>query len=92
MLDAIRQGNVLAEEFPLQQLGRATNIFSPFLAGQAALQTPATPIGTSPGLAAAQAFGATFGPVLQSTRRTNLQPQQQPTGGQFGIASLYGGI
>jgi hypothetical protein len=93
VLDAIRQGNILAEEFPLQQLGRATNIFSPFLTGAAALQQPATPIGTSPGLAAAQAFGATFGPVLQSTGRTSLQPQQQqPTGGQFGIASLYGGI
>jgi hypothetical protein len=92
VLDAIRQGNILAEEFPLQQLGRATNIFSPLLQGQAALQTPATPIGTSPGLAAAQAFGATFGPVLQSTQRPLPQLQQQPTGGQFGIASLYGGI
>ncbi len=93
VLDAIRQGNVLAEEFPFQQLGRATNIFSPFLTGQAALQQPGTPLGTSPGLAAAQAFGGTFGPILQSMGRTQLQPQQQqPTGGQFGIASLYGGI
>ena len=94
VLDAIRQGNVLAEEFPFQQLGRATNIFSPLLQGQAALQQPGTPLGTSPGLAAAQAFGGTFGPILQSMGRTQLQPQQQqqPTGGQFGIASLYGGI
>jgi len=93
VLDAIRQGNVLAEEFPLQQLGRATNVFSPFLAGQAALQTPGTPLGTSPGLAAAQAFGSTFGSVLNTLPKQSFQPQQlqQPIG-NFGIASLYGGI
>ena len=93
VLDAIRQGNVLAEEFPLQQLGRATNVFSPFLAGQAALQTPGTPLGTSPGLAAAQAFGSSFGSILKSGLGNNLQPQQQQQPiGNFGIASLYGGI
>jgi len=94
VLDAIRQGNVLAEEFPLQQLGRATNVFSPFLAGQTALQTPGTPLGTSPGLAAAQAFGSTFGSVLKTLEpQQSFQPQQlqQPIG-NFGIASLYGGI
>jgi len=94
VLDAIRQGNVIAEEFPLQQVQRAVGAFSPLLAGQAGLQTPGAYVGTSPGLAAAQAFGGVFGRVLQSTRgKQNMAPQmhQQPQGfggTGTGIASL----
>jgi len=90
ILDAVRQGNVIAEEFPLQQIQRAVGAFSPLLAGQAGLQTPGAYVGTSPGLAAAQAFGGIFGPVLQSTGR-QAAPQQQPQGfggTGTGIASL----
>ena len=92
LVDALRQGNVLAEEYPMTQLGRAVNVFSPLLSGAQSYQTPGTPIGTSPGLAAAQAFGSTFGPILQSMGRTNLMPQQQQQQPQFGLASLYGGM
>lgn len=95
VLDAIRQGNVIAEEFPLQQLQRAVGAFSPLLSGAAGIQTPGAYVGTSPGLAAAQAFGGIFGPVLQSTRgRQNIAPQmqqQQPQGfggTGYGIGSL----
>lgn len=93
--DALTQGNVLAEEYPLTQLGRAVNIFSPLLSGAQSYQTPGTPVGTSPGLAAAQAFGSSFGPILQSMGRQQQVVVQQP--GQkkpqdFGLASLYGGV
>ena len=93
LVDALRQGNVLAEEYPMTQLGRAVNIFSPLLSGAQSYQTPGTPIGTSPGLAAAQAFGSSFGPILQSMGRTiPQQPQPQPQTPKFGLASLYGGM
>jgi hypothetical protein len=93
VLDALRAGNILAEEYPMTQLGRAVNIFSPLLSGAQSYQTPGTPIGTSPGLAAAQAFGSSFGPILQSMGKTNLMPQQQQQQPQqFGLASIYGGV
>ena len=90
ILDALRAGNIMQQEYPLQQVQRAVGAFSPFLAGQTGLQTPGTPFGTSPGLAAAQAFGATFGPFMQSQQRNVQQPQQQQQ--VFGLGSLYGGI
>ena len=91
ILDAIRSGNVLAEEFPLQQLQRAVGAFSPLLSGAASYATPMTPTLASPGLTAAQAFGSVFGPVLQSSKPTfpsTPQPQQTPQTPQYGLQSL----
>ena len=94
--DALTQGNVLAEEYPMTQLGRAVNIFSPLLSGAQSYQTPGTPIGTSPGLAAAQAFGSAFGPILSSMGRQQspviVQQGKTTPSDKFGLASLYGGI
>jgi len=90
ILDAVRAGNVLAEEYPLQQLQRAVGVFSPLLSGAASYATPMTPTLTSPGLTAAQAFGSVFGPVLQSSRPAGFpSPQQSPQQPQpSGLASL----
>ena len=91
ILDAIRQGNVLAETFPIQQLQSITQPFGTLLSGAAFTQTPTTPIVEGPGLTAARAFGSVFGPVLSAGqgRAGGFMPQgQQPQ--QFGLGSLYG--
>ena len=93
VLDAIQQGNVLAETFPTQKLQQISSVFTPLLTGAPAYSQPTAPIMTSPGLTAAQAFGSVFGPVLQSGQKQQLaggfMPQgQQPQ--QMGLGSLYG--
>ena len=96
VLDAIRQGNVLAEQFPIQQIQSLVQPFGTLLSGAQAIQTPTTPIVEGPGLTAAKAFGSTFGAIAGGPQQANLtagfQPRQQQSTGNFGIASLYGGI
>ena len=96
VLDAIRQGNVLAEQFPIQQIQGLVQPFGTLLSGASSYQAPSTPILDGPGLTAAKAFGTTFGAIAGGPRQSNLtagfQPQQQRSTGNFGIASLYGGI
>jgi len=92
VLDAIRQGNVLAETFPTQKLQQISSVFTPLLTGAPYYSQPTPPLMTSPGLAAAQAFGTGFGAITGGGQQRNLAqgfiPQQQPQ--QFGIGSLYG--
>ena len=96
VLDAIRAGNVLAEQFPIQQIQGLTQPFGTLLSGAQAYQAPSTPILEGPGLTAAKAFGSTFGAIAGGPRQSNLaagfQTQPMRSSGQFGIASLYGGI
>ena len=95
VLDAIREGNVLAEQFPIQQIQSLVQPFGTLLSGAQAYQTPTTPIVEGPGLTAAKAFGTTFGaisPPRQSNLAAGFQAQPMRSSGQFGIASLYGGI
>jgi len=78
ILDALTQGAQYAQQFPFQQLGQASNIFSS-LAGSvpAAVYTP--PFTTSPGLAGAQSLASIYGA---------LTPRQQ--GAYGGIMSILG--
>ena len=91
ILDAIRQGNVLQETFPIQQLQSIVQPFGTLLSGAPFTQTPVMPQIDGPGLTAARAFGSVFGPVLsasQQGRAGGFMPQQQQQ--QYGIGSLYG--
>ncbi len=64
ILDAIQQGNVLAQTFPLQKLGTAANIFGAIASGTP--QTPAAPITTSPALTGAQTLAGIYGALTPS--------------------------
>jgi hypothetical protein len=59
LLDAVQQGNLMAQQFPYQQLQQQANVFAT-LAG-ASPGMPAQPMVTSPALTAAQAFGTVYG-------------------------------
>jgi len=92
ILDAIRQGNILAETFPLQQIQSITQPFGTLLSGAQFTQTPIVPIVEGPGLTAAKAFGSGFGAVTGGQKQGlagGFMPQQQPQQ-QFGLGSLYG--
>jgi hypothetical protein len=64
VLDAIQQGNVLEQTFPLQKLGSASNIFAGIAGGIP--QTPAAPITTSPSLVGAQTLASIYGALTPS--------------------------
>jgi len=91
ILDAIQQGNVIAEQFPIQQIQGLVQPFGTLLSGSPAYQTPGITIGASPGLTAAKAFGSVFGSTLGGRQNltSRFLPQQQPQQ-SFGIGSLYG--
>jgi len=60
ILDANQQANIIAQQFPLQQLTGATNVFGGIAQGTpGAVYSP--PQVTSPALTAAQAFGTVYG-------------------------------
>ena len=59
LLDAMQQGNLMAQQFPYQQLQQQSNIFAT-LAG-ASPGMPAQQFTQSPALTAAQAFGTVYG-------------------------------
>ena len=59
LLDAVQQGNLMAQQFPYQQLQQQSNIFAT-LAG-ASPGMPAQQFTQSPALTAAQAFGTVYG-------------------------------
>ena len=59
LLDAVQQGNLMAQQFPYQQLQQQANVFST-LAG-ASPGMPAQQFTQSPALTAAQAFGTVYG-------------------------------
>ena len=64
VLDAIQQGNVLEQTFPLQKLGSASNIFAGIAGGIP--QTPSAPITTSPSLVGAQTLAGIYGALTPS--------------------------
>ena len=64
VLDAIQQGNLLEQTFPLQKLGTASNIFGAIASGTP--QTPAAPITTSPALTGAQTLAGIYGALTPS--------------------------
>ena len=60
ILDANQQANLIGQQFPLQQLAGATNVFGGIAQGTpGAVYSP--PQVTSPALSAAQAFGTVYG-------------------------------
>ena len=59
LLDAMQQGNLMAQQFPYQQLQQQANIFSTLAGSSPGMQTQ--PMVTSPALTAAQAFGTVYG-------------------------------
>ena len=64
ILDAIQQGNVLQQTFPLQKIGTGANIFGSIASGTP--QTPAAPITTSPALVGAQTLAGIYGALTPS--------------------------
>ena len=59
ILDAIQQQNMLGQQFPMQKIGSAANIFAGVAGGIPGQVQP--PITTSPGLTGIQTFGSIFG-------------------------------
>jgi hypothetical protein len=59
LLDAVQQGNLMAQQFPYQQLQQQSNIFATLAGSSQGMQTQ--PMVTSPALTAAQAFGTVYG-------------------------------
>lgn len=59
ILDAIQQGNILQEQYPLQRLGTASGIYGTIASGTP--QSPQEPIMTSPALAATQTLAGLYG-------------------------------
>ena len=64
VLDALQQGNLLAQNYPLQKIGTASNIFGAIASGTP--QTPLPPISTSPALTGAQTLASIYGALTPS--------------------------
>jgi protein-disulfide isomerase-like protein with CxxC motif len=65
LLDAMQQGNLMAQQFPYQQLQQQANVFSTLAGSSQGMQTQ--PMVTSPALTAAQAFGTVYGGLGRTT-------------------------
>jgi protein-disulfide isomerase-like protein with CxxC motif len=59
LLDALQQGNIIAQQFPYQQLQQQANIFSTLASATPGM--PTQPFTQLPGLSAAQAFANIYG-------------------------------
>ena len=59
LLDAVQQGNLMAQQFPYQQLQQQSNIFATLAGNSSGM--PAQQFTQSPALTAAQAFGTVYG-------------------------------
>jgi hypothetical protein len=59
LLDSVQQGNLMAQQFPYQQLQQQANVFATLAGASPGMQTQ--PMVTSPALTAAQAFGTVYG-------------------------------
>ena len=64
VLDALQQGNLLAQNYPLQKIGTGANIFGAIASGTP--QTPLPPISTSPALTGAQTLASIYGALTPS--------------------------
>lgn len=64
ILDALQQGNLLAQNYPLQKIGTGANIFGAIASGTP--QTPLPPISTSPALTGAQTLASIYGALTPS--------------------------
>ena len=64
VLDALQQGNIMAQNYPLQKIGTASNIFGAIASGTP--QTPLPPISTSPALTGAQTLASIYGALTPS--------------------------
>jgi hypothetical protein len=65
LLDAVQQGNLMAQQFPYQQLQQQANVFATLAGASPGMQTQ--PMVTSPALTAAQAFGTVYGGLGRKT-------------------------
>ena len=65
LLDAVQQGNLMAQQFPYQQLQQQANVFATLAGASPGMQTQ--PMVTSPALTAAQAFGTVYGGLGRTT-------------------------
>ena len=59
LLDAVQQGNLMAQQFPYQQLQQQANVFATLAGSSSGM--PAQQFTQSPALTAAQAFGTVYG-------------------------------
>ena len=64
VLDALQQGNLMAQNYPLQKIGTGANIFGAIASGTP--QTPLPPISTSPALTGAQTLASIYGALTPS--------------------------
>ena len=64
VLDALQQGNLMAQNYPLQKIGTGSNIFGAIASGTP--QTPLPPISTSPALTGAQTLASIYGALTPS--------------------------
>jgi hypothetical protein len=69
ILNALQQGSVLQNQYPLQRLNGITSLFGNI--AQATPGTPGQPITTNPFLTGAQAFSGIYGPYMQSQATQN---------------------
>lgn len=69
LLDSVQQGNLMAQQFPYQQLQQQSNIFATLAGASPGMQTQ--PMVTSPALTAAQAFGTVYGGLGSIFGRNN---------------------
>ena len=67
ILDAISQQNVMNDQYPLQRLGSAGNIFSGIASGTPS--TPGQPLMTSPALVGAQTLASIYGTLNPASRQ-----------------------
>ena len=65
LLDSVQQGNLMAQQFPYQQLQQQANVFATLAGASPGMQTQ--PMVTSPALTAAQAFGTVYGGLGRTT-------------------------
>jgi protein-disulfide isomerase-like protein with CxxC motif len=61
----VQQGNLMAQQFPYQQLQQQANVFATLTGASPGMQTQ--PMVTSPALTAAQAFGTVYGGLGRTT-------------------------
>jgi hypothetical protein len=59
LLDSVQQGNLMAQQFPYQQLQQQANVFATLAGSSSGM--PAQQFTQSPALTAAQAFGTVYG-------------------------------
>jgi len=87
ILNAIQQGNMLQNQYPVQRLSGLASLFGNI--ANATPGEPGTPLLTNPSLTAAQAFASIFGPM---TQYANASGGATGSGGGSGVGGILNAI